>query len=647
MSKRQFDKVDRRPVLKADFEDTMKQRLLAPKGEIKSETRTPSKAELALNWAVMLLVLATACVPAGAQTIGDSLVVSSSRVTVAENGDTATYTVKLSAEPGRVIAVRLEPAPAPPGLITVRPHQMLFDRRNWNIPQTVTVTGVDNDDFGDRMVTVTHTASGGKGAASVEVTIKDDELPPLPTVSLSVAPNPVVEGGSVTVTGHLSSALPSSVTIPLVLTAGTAEAGDYGALAGIAIAAGQTAATGTIGTVEDADRDDETFTVSLGMLPALVTAGSPSSVEVTIEDDDTAGSPSSVEVMIKDDDMAGIGLSPPSLHIRGCGTAAYTILLLSQPKAEVTVTVESDAPDVATTSPARLVFTPENWNRGRKVTVTTRIGGIASIVHRASSSDPGYDAASLTRTLRVVVGEGAPTLFAAPWQARFGRSHATQVLEGIAGRIAAQPKAGVDGSRSIAAHREVTSSSFALTGEEVLDGSMQSVWGRSSGLHFRGRERALVLDGEVRTATVGADRWRGQSQMGLALSRGLGKGEYGGGCSGRIRASLTSVVPYASLQALERLKLWGALGYGTGKVTFRPKVGDRYKADLTWTMAVAGLRGQRATFAGGRLRPCPCGDFGRVVDADDLGEDGRSCGVGLRRDPAPVQAGGELARHAR
>ena len=122
--------------------------------------------------------------------------------------------------------------------------------------------------------------------SSVEVTIRDDDgtPPAAPTVSLSASPNPVDEGTSVTVTAKLSSALSGSVTIPLTFTRGTAEAGDHGSLASITVTGGQTTGTGTVTTSQDDDEDDETFTVALGTLPPEVTAGSPSSVEVTIRD---------------------------------------------------------------------------------------------------------------------------------------------------------------------------------------------------------------------------------------------------------------------------------------------------------------------------------------------------------------------------
>ena len=109
-----------------------------------------------------------------------------------------------------------------------------------------------------------------------------------PTVSLSASPNPVDEGSPVTVTATLSQALASDVTIPLTLTAGTAEPDDYGTLESIAIDGGSTTGTGDVATTDDADHEDETFTVALGSLPSSVAAGMPSSVEVTISDDDPA-----------------------------------------------------------------------------------------------------------------------------------------------------------------------------------------------------------------------------------------------------------------------------------------------------------------------------------------------------------------------
>ncbi len=109
-----------------------------------------------------------------------------------------------------------------------------------------------------------------------------------PKVSLSVDPNPVDEGDSVTVTVQLSDALSTDVAIPVTLTSGTAESGDYDSATplSLSIVSGATEAEHVIHTYADDDVDDETFTVNLDVnnLPSEVRAGSPTSEEVTIRD---------------------------------------------------------------------------------------------------------------------------------------------------------------------------------------------------------------------------------------------------------------------------------------------------------------------------------------------------------------------------
>jgi len=156
--------------------------------------------------------------------------------------------------------------------------------------RTAEITTAQDDDTDDETFTValgTLPADVTAGSPnSVLVTISDDDKT-IPTVSLSVSPNPVTEGGSVTVTATLSEQLSSSVLIRFTLADVTAEADDRGTLTRFQIRARQTTRSATITTAQDDDTDDETLTVALGTLPADVTAGSPSSVLVTISDDDT------------------------------------------------------------------------------------------------------------------------------------------------------------------------------------------------------------------------------------------------------------------------------------------------------------------------------------------------------------------------
>ncbi len=141
----------------------------------------------------------------------------------------------------------------------------------------VEVTAQDGATKRTYTVTVTRAASGTTPPAAT------------PTVSLSALnDNPVVaEGSAATIVATLSAALGSDVVIPVTVTRGSAEAGDIGTLTSITVAQGFTVGAADITTAQDTDADHETFTVSLGTpLPSGVSAGTPNSVTVTVQDDE-------------------------------------------------------------------------------------------------------------------------------------------------------------------------------------------------------------------------------------------------------------------------------------------------------------------------------------------------------------------------
>ena len=171
-------------------------------------------------------------------------------------------------------------------------------------------------------------------------------------------------------------------------------------------------------------------------------------------------------------------------------------------------------------------------------------------------------------------------------------------------------------SRGMTGREALLGSSFSLTGAADGSGGSMAFWGRAAQGRFDGGEGTFSLDGEVTTGMLGADYARGRWLVGLALAQSTGEGDYrdtgtaprpgGQGCpqgtgplcgeavregDGSVEASLTAAIPYAALQASERLKLWGAAGYGTGEVTLKTAMGGSYKADTMWSMAAAGLRG--------------------------------------------------------
>ena len=175
-------------------------------------------------------------------------------------------------------------------------------------------------------------------------------------------------------------------------------------------------------------------------------------------------------------------------------------------------------------------------------------------------------------------------------------------------------------SHTMTAREALLGSSFTLTGATDAGGGSMALWGRAAQGSFDGREGMFSLDGETTTALLGVDYARGRWLVGLALAQSTGEGEYRDTevaprpasqtcpegmdaatralCNGAVRegdgeveASLTAAIPYASLHASERLKLWGAAGIGSGEVTLKTAMDGSYSSDTTWRMAAAGLRG--------------------------------------------------------
>jgi len=80
---------------------------------------------------------------------------------------------------------------------------------------------------------------------------------------------------------------------------------------------------------------------------------------------------SDVAATTTDDDTAGITVSPLSGNATEAGgTATFTVVLTSQPTADVTIGLSSSDLTEGTVGPASLTFTAATWNVAQTVTVT-------------------------------------------------------------------------------------------------------------------------------------------------------------------------------------------------------------------------------------------------------------------------------------
>ena len=94
------------------------------------------------------------------------------------------------------------------------------------------------------------------------------------------------------------------------------------------------------------------------------------------------------QVTITDDDTAAVSVTPTELTVLEGGSGSYSVVLASEPTADVTVTVGGhDGTDVSV-SPGALTFTSENWTAPQTVTVSA-----------ARDDDAAADAVALSHSV--------------------------------------------------------------------------------------------------------------------------------------------------------------------------------------------------------------------------------------------------------
>lgn len=350
-----------------------------------------------------------------------SLVLSPSSVTVDETGTTAQVRVSLASQPSS--SVTLAVTSSDTATATISPATLTFVPNAWNVPQLITVTGVDDGNVpsGNRSFSIALAASGDAGYAGLTSNVSglcldNDSKNLVINASGSLQ---VSEGSaqSATYTIRLSQAPSASVTVSL------ANADGYVQLSptSLVFTTGDwsIARTVIVNAVDDA--------IAQGTHQAAITHS------WTSADPGYVSSVSlSLAVSVIDNDTAGIALAPVSgLETTEIGgSAIFTVVLATQPTADVIIPVVSGDSAQATVDRSRLTFTTSNWNLPQSVTVSGADGNgtddgnvaFAILVGAASSTDPTYSGlagGSVTGTNRSV--DNAPTL-AAPTTATVGGS---------------------------------------------------------------------------------------------------------------------------------------------------------------------------------------------------------------------------------
>ena len=245
-----------------------------------------------------------------------SLILSKNSITLPEKDGTATYTVVLNSEPVTDVEVAITVS-GDTEAVTLDKSELTFTPEDWDKPQEITVTTVDDaldnpDDL--RTVTISHAGSGSgfepADTYKVAVEITDDDDPPTVQVGDATA---VVEGNDPAVTVDmvftvtLSTASGKPVTVPYTLTGTATSSADYTAPDPLSVEIPVGATTATIIVKVKGDivaEGNETVIVALGSPTnaTISTADSAGTGTGTITDNDAA--PTTVTLTADPDTVA-------------------------------------------------------------------------------------------------------------------------------------------------------------------------------------------------------------------------------------------------------------------------------------------------------------------------------------------------------
>ncbi len=293
-----------------------------------------------------------------------AIVLGAPTVTVIE-GQTAPLTARLAFQPAGNVTVAV--GSSNPAVATVAPATLAFTTANWNVAQTVTISGVDDADTANGASTLSFTATG-LPAATAAVTVTDDDTQQIFTSADSLA---LVEGGTASFGVRLVFAPTANVEVRIASSdAGAATAAPTSLI--FTPANFNVLQTVTVTGVQDDDVAAETPRLTLSAT-GLADVG--------------------VDVAVRDDDVQAIVAAPASLSLTEGQDGALDVRLAFRPSGPVVVELGSTDPSIAAPTPSRLSFGPANFDTAQRVSVSAVpdldvVDDAAQITLRSAGLDP-------------------------------------------------------------------------------------------------------------------------------------------------------------------------------------------------------------------------------------------------------------------
>ena len=339
-------------------------------------------------------------------------------------GSTTYYTIALASRPSANVDVGARVSAGLSSRVTLNGDQrrttLVFSPTNWRMPQSVVVAAVDDARaFGDASLILAHSVRGGGYGAlrtadvpDVSVRIADNDAVGVAIAPLSLS---VDEGGAAASYGVVLRSAPSAVVRVTPAAAAGSDlslnpsgalqfsAANWNVVQSVAVSAGHDSAVDDGGANRN-DRAQISHSVRGGDYQGVAAA--------------------SVAVAVTDDDVPGVVVSETDISLaESGGMASYTIVLQSAPGGAVRITPSATGAGagaaVLNFAPPTLVFTADDWNAPKGVTVTTAadadIPGFedndAVIRHRISGAD--YGGVAVADVAATVLNDDAGLLLSA------------------------------------------------------------------------------------------------------------------------------------------------------------------------------------------------------------------------------------------
>ena len=252
------------------------------------------------------------------------------------------------------------------------------------------------------------------------------------------------------------------------------------------------------------------------------------------------------------EDTAGVTVSHTSRSVRAGSTTTYTVVLDSEPTADVVIAATSGTTARARVAPASRTFTSSNWDTPQSFTIRGVAVGRSTITHAATSTDSDYDGATIASVTAAV--SAAPRTFQ-PAPPRTFRIESTKTVnEGASARLTVTlGRAAPAGGLALAFNYDYTGSTATTADTGTTPLTLTIAPGQTTGtLTVPITNDALVEGSETFTVTVSTavSGWSLVSGQGLATvtitDDDAGEARIGFGTAGRTTEHTISVAENVS-----------------------------------------------------------------------------------------------------